>query len=256
MPMMMMMMIPSSSTVVDVHTDARRSTSSTSSRCSSSRRASFVRSPSVVAHDCRHAFIHGFITSHHQSRPRSVAARSRAYDGWAERLRAQTPYFGPNCTTNLPFSLRTSHSHPHPILYRCVSRRADTSVGRRVVVRATRRPERTRRPRERDARTTTRSDSRTRTTGDHVGRVTVRVTVHAQGARDDETRRRRNGWMDGMREGRAMDGWMMTRWGRDDEDERWLEGERGTGGWETIGSGVCRRAWGGKTASERTRRRG
>ena len=36
--------------------------------------------------------------------------------------------------------------------------------------------------------------------------------------------------MDGMREGRAMDGWMMTRWGRDDEDERWLEGERGGGG--------------------------
>ena len=63
------------------------------------------------------------------------------------------------------------------------------------------------------------------------------------------------------RDGRAMDEWMewngwMTRWGRDEDDDRWLEGERGTGGWETIGSGVCRRAWGGKTASERTRRRG
>jgi len=62
-------------------------------------------------------------------------------------------------------------------------------------------------------------------------------------------------WMDGWDARGTRDGW-MTRWGRDDEDERWLEGERGTGGWETIGSGVCRRAWGGKTASERTRRRG
>ena len=52
--------------------------------------------------------------------------------------------------------------------------------------------------------------------------------------------------MDGMREGRAMDGWMMTRWGRDDEDERWLEGERGTGGVgnDRVG-GVSTRVGGG-----------
>jgi hypothetical protein len=34
------------------------------------------------------------------------------------------------------------------------------------------------------------------------------------------------------RDGRAMDEWMewnewMTRWGRDEDDDRWLEGERG-----------------------------
>ena len=38
-----------------------------------------------------------------------------------------------------------------------------------------------------------------------------------------------DGWMGCARDARWMDGW-MTRWGRDDEDERWLEGERGTGG--------------------------
>ena len=252
MPMMMMMMIPSSSTVVDVHTDARRSTSSTSSRCSSSRRASFVRSPSVVAHDCRRARIPS-----HASRPittpvgrRAVPGVRRRKKGCVHKLHTLDRIVRRICPSAYVRLIRTHTPYCTSV---CPNARTHRSVA------ASARPDdpTTRRPRERDARTTTTSDLRTRATGDHVGRVTVRVTVHAQGARDDETRRTMewNGWMDGRATRGTRDGWMM-RWGRDDEDERWLEGERGTGGWETIGSGVCRRAWGGKTASERTRRRG
>ena len=41
-----------------------------------------------------------------------------------------------------------------------------------------------------------------------------------------------DGWMDGMmrREGRAMDGMDdANSFGRDEDDDRWLEGERGVG---------------------------
>ena len=184
----MMMMIPSSSTFVDVHTDARRSTSSTSSTSSSSRRPSFVRRPSSPTTAGAHA-------SHHTrpvpSRPRSVAAGGS--NKAEERLRAQTPYFGPNFThmSDPPhvYIMVREHTHtPHTVPV-CVPTRGH--IGRSP------------RPRDRrpDDPTTARArreddDERrreARRTGDHVGRVTVRVTVHAQGARDDETRRTSDG---------------------------------------------------------------
>ena len=95
-----------------------------------------------------------------------------------------------------------------PILQKNSTRaRTDTPVGRRV--RAT--DDRCRWMTATTARARREDDDdgdgrRTATTGDDVGRVTVRVTVHAQGARDDETRRIKDGWMDARREGRMTDG--------------------------------------------------
>ena len=84
-----------------------------------------------------------------------------------------------------------------------------------------------RRPGERDART---DDEKSQATNDEAnGRPTMSggLPYGLQSMlKVRETTRR---------DGRAMDEWMewngwMTRWGRDEDDDRWLEGERGTGG--------------------------
>ena len=83
-----------------------------------------------------------------------------------------------------------------------------------------------RRPGERDART---DDEKSQATNDEAkGRPTMSggLPYGLQSMlKVRETTRR---------DGRAMDEWMewnewMTRWGRDEDDDRWLEGERGVG---------------------------
>ena len=176
-----------------------------------------------------------------------------------ERLRAQTPYSGPN-VTNLPFSLRFIRTHTpyctsvYPIVVQKNSRRAraDTPVGR---------PDD---PHAMDA-----GDDRESATR---GRREEATSDEANG------RPCREGYRTGYspcsrwvrettrRDGRVMDGW-MDGWMREARDARWMDDAMGSSvgrrvmvgrreGDGTIGSGVCRRAWGGKTASERTRRRG
>ena len=179
--MMMMMMISSSSTFVDVHTDARRSRRS---KRSSSRRASFVHRPSSPTTAGMHARTH-------PSRPRSVAARARERRAaekkgcartlirWAESYpSALQPAYVSFVPTHTPYCTSVC-----PIVVQVVQKKQKHS-------RRAHRPDPTtrammddgcrRRPRERDARTTRRGDERRgeRET-DHVGRVTVRVTVHA-----------------------------------------------------------------------------
>ena len=186
-------MISSSSTFVDVHTDARRSTSS---RSSSSRRASFVRRavrrPRLPA--CTHSRIH-------HNPGRSPRGPERGVRWTKKRL-----YWGrivPICASTSLCFIRT---HPYPILYQCVSHRSTkkTKHSRRA-----HRPDPTtramdgwmdgcrRRPRERDARTTRRVGRRTtRRRGDRPCREGYRTGCSPCSRcerRRDETRRTSDG---------------------------------------------------------------
>ena len=228
MPMpMMMMMIPSSSTFVDVHTDARRSTSSTSSRRSSSRRASFVRRPSSPTT----AGIHSRTESHVASITTPVGRRAvpgvrRRKKGGARTLHTLGRMV-PICPSA---SLRFIRTHPHPIRYQCVSHRS-TSTKKTRDARADDPTTRTRWMPATTARARREDDEKrrraTRRTGDRPCREGYRTGYSPCSRWVRETTRR---------DGRVMDGWM-----RDARDARWMDDANSvemrttTDGWKERG---------------------